>query len=1037
MFCDMVGSSALSLRLDPEEQGDIIAAFHTCCAQEVTALGGMVAQYLGDGVLVYFGYPIAHENDAERAILAGLAVLRAVARIRTVADVTVKARIAIGSGVVLVGDLVRQSLTQENAAIGETTNLVARLQEIAEPNAIVISPVTYRLVGALFTYRDLGRHTLKGFAEPVHVRQVLGVSKVESRFDAQHPSGAEPLLGREEELELLIRRWEEAKRGEGRVVLLTGEPGIGKSRVASAFRDRLRSDPHTQLSYFCSPYHQSSALYPHISQINRAAGIEREDSADTKLDKLQSMLAQSSDSLADDMALFAALLSIDGGARHRLPEMAPQRRKERTLAALLNQLKRLARRSPIFVVYEDLHWIDPTSLELLSLAIEHIKDQKILLLATARPEFTPQWPAHRHVSTHPLNRFGRSECEALIGGVTRGKPLPSEVREQIVGRTDGVPLFIEELTKTILESGLLRDVGDHYELTGALPPLAIPSTLHASLLARLDRLASVKDVAQIGAVIGREFSYPLIAAAAGLSEPALQGALAQLVDAELIFQRGVPPDATYMFKHALVQDASYTSLVRSRRHQLHGAIARALEAGFPDIVATEPETLAHHFAEAGLGERATLYRQRAGELALRRSSVNEAVTHFTSGLRTLETMADRAEAGRRELELRLGLGTALNIAYGSSDAAVGEQYARALTLARRCGDDKLLFRAVWGSWYSTITKGLTEPALALANELVYVGERLGDESLILEACHSRWATSHVSGRIAATLADTERGIALYREERHRAHVYEYGGHDTGVCAHGHRAVTLWIAGLPGQAQQASAAALALGRRLGHPPSLAHAAWWSAAMHQLLRDGDACRELAELAMRIVREQGSRSFVICPLLLGWALFQAGDVAEGLQRMSEAIDAKRERVYRFYYDYELVVFADALLKAGERERARQAIDEALSFIAASGNCLFEPEAKRLKALALIASAAGMTHDAEACLLAAIEAAERQGALSLALRAAISLAENRRTDGGGSDGREALARVYGRFSEGLETPDVRDAGVLLRSLRAADDPD
>jgi class 3 adenylate cyclase len=540
MFCDMVGSSALSTRLDPEEQGDVIAAFHACCANEIKALGGIVAQYLGDGVLAYFGYPTAHENDAERAILAGLAILNAVTTLKATGDVSLQTRIAIGSGVVVVGDLVRQSLTQENAAIGETTNLVARLQGIAEPNSIVISPVTHRLAGALFDYRDLGWHTLKGFSEQVHVRQVLGPSKVESRFEARHPSGASPLLGREEELELLLRRWEQAKGGEGRVVLLTGEPGIGKSRVASALRDRLKSDPHTPLSYFCSPLHQGSALYPFIGHLTRAAGIERGDSTVVKLDKLQSLLALSSGNLPEAMPLFSALLSIPGGDRYPLPEMTPQRRKERTLAALLDQLNRLAMRQPILMLYEDLHWIDPTSLELLSLGIEQIGDQRILLVATARPEFTPPWPDHRHISSLSLNRLGRPEGEALISGITKGRSLPVEVRDQIIGRTDGVPLFIEELTKTVLESGLLREAEDHFELTAPLPPLAIPSTLHASLLARLDRLSSVKDVAQIGAVIGREFTYALIAAAAALSEENLNAALAQLVTAGLIYPARCP-----------------------------------------------------------------------------------------------------------------------------------------------------------------------------------------------------------------------------------------------------------------------------------------------------------------------------------------------------------------------------------------------------------------------------------------------------------------------------------------------------------------
>jgi class 3 adenylate cyclase len=1029
MFCDIVGSSALSTRLDPEEQGDIIAAFHTCCANEIKSLDGMVAQYLGDGVLAYFGYPTAHENDAERAILSGLAILKAVGSLKPRGDVTLQTRIAIGSGVVVVGDLIRQNLTQENAAIGETTNLVARLQGIAEPNTIVISPLTHRLVGALFDYRDLGRHTLRGFSEPVHVHQVLGVSKVESRFEAHHQSENSPMLGREEDLELLMRRWEEAKRGEGRVVLLTGEPGIGKSRIARALQNRLRSDPHVPLSYFCSPHHQGSALYPFITQLTRAADVERDDSANVKLDKLHSLIAQWSGNLSRDMPLFAALLSL-GGDRYPLPDMPPQRRKERTLAALLDQMKRQAMRQPVLMLYEDLHWIDPTSLELLSLAIEQISHQRILLLATARPEFTPPWPGHRHVSTLSLNRFDRSDGEALIAGITKGKLLPPEIRDQIIARTDGVPLFIEELTKTVLESGLLRQADGHFELTGPLPPFAIPSTLHASLLARLDRLAAVKDVAQIGAVIGREFSYPLIAAAAALPEKTLNAALEQLVDAELIYQRGVPPDATYQFKHALVQDASYASLVRSRRQQLHSIVARALEERFPDIVVTEPETVAYHFTEAGLWERATHYRQRAGELALRRSAVGEAVMHFSSALRILETMGHQPEAARRELDVQLGLGTALNIAYGSSAPAVAEHYARAVTIARQLGVDKQLFRAVWGSWYTNLTTGRTGQALVLAEELIDVAEQLADQNLILEARHSRWATSHVSGLVAATLADTARGIELYHPDRHHAHAYEYGGHDTGVCAHSHRAVTLWIAGLPDQAARASVAALELGRRLGHPPSLAHAAWWSATLRQMLREPEACRELAELTMHIAREQGSNIVTVCPLLLGWTLFETGRASEGLQRMDEAISVKRQRVFRFYYDYELLVFAGALVEAGEPDRAQEVAEEAMDFIKSSGNCLYEAEAMRLKAMCLRASDRGTEREVDVLLLGAIETAERQGALSFALRAAMSFARIPRDLGRQSQAQDALARIYGRFTEGLETPDLKDARALLNSL-------
>ena len=507
MFCDMVGSSALSTRLDPEEQRDVVGAFQACCASEIKRLGGMVAQYLGDGVLAYFGYPTAHEDDAERAVHAALAILDVVGALKPAADVILQARIGIASGVVVVGDLVREGGTQENAAIGETTNLAARLQSLAEPNTIVISPQTHRLVGALFEYHDLGRHSLKGFAEPVHVRQVAGASEFESRFEAMHQSGTSPLLGREEELDLLVRRWEQAKRGEGRVALVIGEPGIGKSRLTRAVKEHLRSEPHSSFSYYCSPYHQDSALYPIIAQLLRAAGIERNEGAETRLEKLEGLLAPSSEKLAEDVPLFAALLSIPSGNRYPLPDPTTQRLKERTLAALVGQLERFAARQPVLMTFEDLHWIDPTSLELLSLIIDRIASLPVLLLATSRPEFTPPWPNHSHVSTVALGRLGRAEVLALVDGVTKSKALPPEVLDQIVARTDGVPLFIEELTKAVLESGLLQEAGNRFELAGPLPRLAIPSTLHASLLARLDRLAPVRDLAQIGAAIGREFSY--------------------------------------------------------------------------------------------------------------------------------------------------------------------------------------------------------------------------------------------------------------------------------------------------------------------------------------------------------------------------------------------------------------------------------------------------------------------------------------------------------------------------------------------------
>lgn len=754
MFCDMVGSSALSTRHDPEEQRDVVSTFQGCCATQIKQLGGMVAQYLGDGVLAYFGYPAAHEDDPERAVRAGLAILNALGTLKPGAGTTLQARIGIASGVVVVGDLVREGVTQENAAIGETTNLAARLQSLADPDALLICPETHHLVGVLFEYRDLGAHALKGFTRPVHVRHVTGASRVENRFEARRAEVASPLLGRDEELELLLRRWEQAKRGEGRVVLLTGEAGIGKSRLTRALQDRLAAEPHTVMLYHCSPYHQDSALHPVIGQILRAAGIERDDPAESKLDKLAALLGQSSDNLAEDVSLFAALLSLPTGDRYPPPRLAPQRLKEVTLRTLLNHLKRLAARHPVLVLFEDLHWVDPTSLELLALTVDEIPAVQLLFIATSRPDFSPRWPSHPHISTISLNRLGRHEGRALIEDVTKGKTLPPEVLEQILARTDGVPLFIEELTKTILETGLLQQAGDRYVLTGPLPPLAIPSTLHASLIARLDRLASVKDVAQIGATIGREFSYGLVSAVSSLPPKGLQDALAQLVEAELIFQRGVPPDAAYLFKHGLVQDAAYASLVRSRRQQLHGLVAHALEQKFPAIVEAEPEIVAHHYTEAKVATLAVRYWKKAGDRALARSANAEATDHFKHVLAISEEIGDANIRLEEEFEGRYGLGKA-TLAAGRMVEAM-PIFEAALTLARRTGSaEKVALCALGFDSAQFLTGQVPKASMAVLSEAI--------DGLPADEGNLRCQLLSRLGRTHRMSGDAETGVALDRE----------------------------------------------------------------------------------------------------------------------------------------------------------------------------------------------------------------------------------------------------------------------------------
>jgi class 3 adenylate cyclase len=632
MFCDLVGSTALSARIDPEEMREVLANYHTCVAETIGRFNGTIAKYTGDGVLAYFGYPRAYEDDTTQAVRAGLALIEALRTRNTSDGATLEARVGIATGTVVVGDHLGEGMAHEQAVVGETPNLAARLQAHAEPGTVLICAETHRLTAGHFSYRDLGLVTLKGWLQPISVYQVLALSGEESRFEAQHKNRMTSLLGRDEELEVLLHRWRQAVNGEGCAVVLTGEPGIGKSHIILALQERLQSEPHSMLRFFCSPQHTHSALYPFVGQLSRAARFDRNDTPAQKIAKLETLVSQVSNNSDGTLALFASLLSLPPDARYALPALTPQKLKERSLAALIGQLVGIAARQPTLVIFEDAHWMDPTSLDLLTLTLEQVPQMSLLLVVTARPEFIPPWPGHSHVKTIPLNRLSRRDGLALIGRTAGGKPLPEAVVTEILARTDGIPLFVEELTKMIIESGFLLEQQGQYLLDKPLPSHAIPTTLHASLMARLDRLAPVRDVAQIGAVVGREFSYELVSAIAGVSRARLEEALDELVRSELVFRRGEIPQAIYSFRHALVRDAAYAGLLKSRRVQLHAAIATVFEERFPDIAETQPETLAHHLAEAGLHEKAAGYWLRAGKIAGNRFANVEAIAHLHRGI---------------------------------------------------------------------------------------------------------------------------------------------------------------------------------------------------------------------------------------------------------------------------------------------------------------------------------------------------------------------------------------------------------------------
>ena len=655
MFSDLVGSTALSARMDPEDLREVISAYQKCVAETVRRFDGFVAKYMGDGVLVYFGYPRAHEDDAERAVRAGLELVAAVGALNTHAPL--QTRIGIATGLVVVGDLIGSGASQEQAIVGETPNLAARLQGIAEPNTVVIAESTRGLVGNLFEVEDLGSQDLKGITGSVRAWAVRRASSAEGRFEAMHATGLTALVGREEELELLLRRWSKAKGGEGQVVLLSGEPGIGKSRLTAALLERLATEPHTRLRYFCSPQRTDSALFPIISQMERAAGFTHADTGPVKLDKLDAVLALASTS-KQDAALFAEMLSLLNDGRYPAIELTPQQRRQKTLEALTAQMEALSRANPVLMIFEDVHWIDPTSLEALGRAVDRLRTLGVLLIATYRPEFEPPWIGRPYVTALTLNRLGEREIAAMIDGVTGNKPLPASIRQDIIERTDGIPLFVEEMTKAVLEAGS-ESASKHTAAAVPSPALAVPASLHASLMARLDRLGSAKEVAQIGAVIGREFPHALLAAVARKEEPQLRSALDRLIEAGLLFRQGVAPHATYLFKHALVQDVAYGTLLREPRRALHARIAETLESQFAEIAERQPELLARHCTEAGLIEKAVGLWGKAGQRSLERSALVEAIEQLTRALDQIATLPATPALRREQINLQVALITPL------------------------------------------------------------------------------------------------------------------------------------------------------------------------------------------------------------------------------------------------------------------------------------------------------------------------------------------------------------------------------------------
>jgi class 3 adenylate cyclase/predicted ATPase len=1034
LFCDLVGSSALAVKLDPEDLRDVIRGFQDCCAAVITRMGGHVARFMGDGLLAYFGYPQAHEDDAERAVRVGLDLVAKVGQLLLPTGEPLQVRVGIATGVVVVGDTVGEESAQEQVVVGETPNLAARLQGVAAPNTTLIAASTLRLLGDVFVCERLEPFELKGFSEAVVAWRVLGERVAESRFAAIRSKELTRFVGRQNELHRLYGLWKQAKGGKGQVALLCGEAGIGKSRISKTLLDRIADDAHVTIRLQCSPYHTNSPFYPIITQHEHAAHLRRLDPPEVKLEKLEALLSQIGSEIVADAPLYAALLSIPTHGRYPTLDLTPRRQKDLTIEALTRQVQTLARTKPVLFVIEDAHWIDPSTLEAADRFIKAVKTAPVFLLFTFRLEFFPPWLDQPHVTMIQIDRLGRDKASAMIRDLAGGKELPTEVLEPIISKTDGIPLFVEELTKMVLESGLLRDAGDRYITVGPLRDFAIPTTLHDSLMARLDRLSAIKEVAQIGAAIGREFTYRLLAAVAPISGNALQSALEQLTRAGLIFCRGEPPDSTYIFKHALLQDAAYASLLRGRRQQLHRRIADALESQFAELAETQPQVMAHHLAQAGLTELAINCLRKAGQRANESSANAEAIGHLKLALELLQSLPDGPEHRRKALELHVMLAQAMIAGRGYAAPETREVLlqAKALTdertgaLLQRCS----ILYGIWASYYVA-----GEVAMQQSAALEFLAEaKQHDETDSLCLSHRTLGTTYVQmGEFAAGRQHLERARELYNPEHHSQSKYVYG-QDIGATALSYLCWALWHLGYVDQAGAVAAEAKKRAEASSHPFTLAYTICHARGMMDIFRRcPEDMRSYANTVISICTEHDFPFWAAGGRILdGWAIACQGKVDEGIEKLDEGLAAWRKTGARLWLPIFLALKAEAHTKVGRSDIALNIIEEALAISDETGERWAVAEVLRIKASLLQASGRATADEIENLLIKSLETARRQQALSWQLRTACDLVRLRQGQGRGDQALTLLQSIYDQFTEGFSTADLIHARALLEGLRA-----
>lgn len=1039
MFCDLVGSTALSTQLDPEDLRAVIQDYYQITTEKIRHFGGHLAQYLGDGVLAYFGYPTAHEDGAQRAVQAGLAIVGQLRMLRSRQLHPIHVRIGIHTGLVVIGDM-GSGGSRQQIALGDTPNIAARIQGIADPDAVVISAATQKLVQGLFEHQVLGPHRLKGISTPLPLYRIVSEGKARNRFEAAVRAGLTPLVGREGECALLLRQWEKVKRGEGQVVLLCGEPGIGKSRLIQELKKQVVEQGATPIEFRCLPYYQHTAFYPIIAHLQRVLGFQREDTPSRKQEKLERVLSRYRFPRADTAPLLASLFSLPLSEGWAPLTMSPQKQRQKLQETLVQWLLEEAEHQTVYCVWEDLHWADPSTLELLELLLNHTSTPHILTLLSFRPEFTPPWKSQTPTTHLTLRRLEDTHTRKIVEQVTEGKALPQEVLQQIIAKTDGVPLFVEELTKMVVESELVKAVNNHYELTGSLPSLAIPVTIQDSLMARLDRLGIVKELAQLGATLGREFSYELIQAISPWDEEVLQEGLKQLTATELIYQRGQPPQAHYSFKHALIQEIAYQSLLKSVRQRYHQQIAQVLEEWLTDTADTHPELLAHHYTEAGLGARAIPYWQKAGQQAIARSANVEAIRHLTKGLEMLDSYANTSSRVQQELALLVALGVPLLMTKGYTSPEVERVYARARELCQQVGSPPELPQVLYGLRRFYFVKGEGQTAHELGQRFLELAQERAEPVLSLWGHCLVGETFLFLGKFVSAQEHLEKGLTFYEPDRYKSLAFLYG-YDPGVAGRMVLARVKWLLGYPDQALRLCSETSALARQIAHPFSLAATLNFIAVVHQFCGDPRATQTCTEEVIAFSREQGFSFWEAWgSILKGWALAMQGKPGEGIALLRHGLAFFQSTGANNSLAYVLTLLAEAYGAAGQTEEALGVVEQTLANVSQTpelyrlkGELIlqkFQVSGSKLQVPPTYQSLRPGAQEAEACFQQAIKIARHLQAKSLELRAATSLAHLWRHQGKTLEARRLLEGVYGWFTEGFNTVDLKEAKQLLDSL-------